>query len=206
MKMTTDSLSLELPNTPLTSNEPYSAAWDPQSKMPPLNTANDSLSTSSHSPVYEHHSHWISDFHLTGYNLRAMVGGKPKTVILQTTWNNCGVEVYMRKGKTKLQKVSPEVVKAMHPSTVQNYERWVVIKGPHAGKQVRSIRYEKGATPKMPIWWMVAVVQPVPQGHNELTGEELHLISGDLCLEDENKQSQKENMQFSRGLCKDGGH
>ncbi|KAK0183741.1 hypothetical protein F5146DRAFT_1007644 [Armillaria mellea] len=206
MKTTTGSLSLERPNTPLTSNEPYSAAWDPRSKTPPLNTENDSLVTSSHSPVYEHHGHWTSDFRLTGFDLRAKVGGKPKTVILQTTWDNSGVEAYMRKGKTNLQKVSPEVVEAMHPSTVRNYERWVVIKGPHAGKQVRSIRYEKGATPKMPIWWTVAVVEPVPQAHDELMGEELHLISSDLCLEDEDKQSQKENMQFSRGLREDGSH
>lgn len=200
-------LSLERELTlPPFADGPYSAAWDPHSKMPPLSEAQCSLLQSSRPPEYEHKGHWTSDFHLTGFPLCAMVGGKRKTIVLQTTWGNCNVEVYMCKGKTKLEQVLPEIVEAIHLSTVHNYECWVVIKGPHAGKQVCSIHYEKGVTSKMPIWWTVAVVQLVPQAHDKLMGEELHLVLSDICLEDESKKSQEENMQFSCGLCKDGGH
>ncbi|SJL15928.1 uncharacterized protein ARMOST_19436 [Armillaria ostoyae] len=207
MKSTVGPLSLERPPTPPTStDEPYCAAWDPRSKTPPLINGNDSVATSSRLPEYVHQGHWTSDFRLTGYEFRVMIGGKRKTVYLQNTWDNARVEVYMRKGKTKSQRISAEVVEAMHPTTPRNYERWIVIKGPHTGKYVRSIRYEKNPNPKMPIWWTVAVIQPTSQGHDELLDEELHLICSDLCLEDEDEKSRNRNMQFSRNLREDGTH
>ncbi len=87
----------------------------------------------------------------------------------------------------------------MEPSTPRNYKRWIVIKGEDTGKHVRSIRYEKGVTPKMPIWWTVAVVLPSPAGPDTLTGEELRIESTCLCLEDESADSKHHNMQLSRG-------
>ncbi|KAK0243560.1 hypothetical protein EDD85DRAFT_786460 [Armillaria nabsnona] len=206
MKSTVGPLSLECPPTLLKStNEPYCAAWDPCSKTPPVINENDSVTTSSCLPEYMHQGHWTSNFRLTGYEFRVMIRGKWKTVYLQNTWDNVRVEVYMRKGKTKSQKISAEVVEAMHPTTPQNYECWIVIKGPHTRKYVRSIRYEKDPNPKMPLWWTVAVVQPMSQGHDELLGEELHLICSDLCLEDEDEKSWNRNMQFSQNLREDDG-
>ncbi|SJL16822.1 uncharacterized protein ARMOST_20351 [Armillaria ostoyae] len=203
MKSTVGPLSLERPPTPPTStDEPYCAAWDPRSKTPPLINGNDSVAILSHLPEYMHQGHWTSDFRLTGYEFRVMIGGKRKMVYLQNTWDNACVEVYMHKGKTKSQRISAEVVEAMHPTTPQNYKCWIVIKGPHTGKYVCSIHYEKNPNPKMPIWWTVAVVQPTSQGHDELLDEELHLICSDLCLEDEDEKSQNRNMQFSQTCMK----
>lgn len=106
----------------------------------------------------------------------------------------------MRKGRRKTAKVCPDVVEAMHPSTPRHYERWIVIKGKHAGKYVRSIRYEKGPTPKMPIWWTIVVVIPSSVGSDIVTGEELRLESTVLCLEDESNESKDRNSHLSRGL------
>ncbi len=207
MKSMVGPLSLECPPTlPTSTNEPYRTAWDLHSKTPPLIIENDSVATSSRLPEYVHQGHWTSDFHLTGYKFRVMIGGKQKMVYLQNTWDNAHVEVYMWKGKTKSQRISAEVVEAMHPTTPQNYKHWIVIKKPHTGKYVCSIRYEKDPNLKMPLWWTITVVQPMSQGHNELLGEELHIICSDLCLEDEDEKSWNWNMQFSRNLCEDGTH
>ncbi|KAK0236490.1 hypothetical protein EDD85DRAFT_791787 [Armillaria nabsnona] len=103
-------------------------------------------------------------------------------------------------GKKKIEVVSPESVEPMHPATPCNHEYWIVIKGWHTGKYVHSICYEKGAMPKLLIWWMVAMVAPVEGKVDEQTGEELQLESTDLCLEDETDASKDINMLFSRKL------
>ncbi|KAK0440212.1 uncharacterized protein EV420DRAFT_1582234 [Desarmillaria tabescens] len=175
-------------------------AWDPRSKTPPLPDGS-SISTSGFNPLsYEHHGHWATDGRLLGRELRIKLNGKAKTLIFRQGAKHAPVECYIRKGKKKIEAVPPELVEAIHPATPRNYERWVVIKGRHTGKYVRSIRYEKGATPKMPIWWTVAVVAPAEGQVDEQTGEELHLESTDLCLEEESESSRETNMLFSRKL------
>ncbi len=142
---------------------------------------------------------WITDIRLLGLELCVRVLGKPVTIIMQLNADNTAVEVCMKKGKKKV-RMSPFMVQAMEPSTPRNYECWVVIKGNDTGKHVRSIHYTKGITPKMPIWWTVAVVLPSAREEDILTGEELHLESTCLCLEDESADSKHHNMQFSWGL------
>ncbi len=122
------------------------------------------------------------------------------TMVTQMNLDNSVVEVYLKKGKKKKVHVSPLVVQAMELSTPCNYECWIVIKGEATGKHVRSICYKKGVTPKMPIWWTVAVVLPTPDGPDTVTGEELNIESTCLCLEDESADSKCRNMQLSRGL------
>ncbi|KAK0438716.1 uncharacterized protein EV420DRAFT_1735980 [Desarmillaria tabescens] len=158
-------------------------AWDPRSKTPPLPGQSSSVSGSRFHLGYEHH-----------------VNGKAKTLVFHQGGNSSQVECYIRKGKKKIEAVSAELVEAMHPATPRNYECWIVIKGRHTGKYVRSIRYEKGATPKMPTWWTVAVVTPAEGQVDEQTGEELHLESTDLCLEEESESSRETNMLFSQKL------
>ncbi len=176
-------------------------AWDPRSKTPPPvdGTADGSSSRVVNVYSLDNQGLWITDIRLLGLELRVRVSGKPVTIITQLNADNTAVEVCMKKGKKKV-RVSPFVVQAMEPSTPRNYERWVVIKGNNTGKHVRSIRYTKGVTPKMPIWWTVAFVLPSAREEDILTGEELHLESTCLCLEDESADSKHRNMQFSRGL------
>ncbi|KAK0470197.1 uncharacterized protein EV420DRAFT_1473279 [Desarmillaria tabescens] len=137
---------------------------------------------------------------LLGHELCIKVNGKAKTLIFRQGRNSSQVECYICKGKKKIEAVSAELIEAMHPATPHNYKHWIVIKGQHTGKYVHSIRYEKGATPKMPIWWTVAIVTPVEGQVDEQTGEELHLESTDLCLEKESKSSRETNMLFSQKL------
>ncbi len=58
----------------------------------------------------------------------------------------------------------------------------------------------EGQDSKNAIWWTVAVVLPSAREEDILTGEELHLESTCLCLEDESADSKHRNMQFSQGL------
>ncbi len=125
---------------------PLDPAWDPHSKTPPL-----PLTSSSHQVSYEHHGHWVTDRRLLGHELHIKMNGKTKTLLFRQGGNSSSVECYICKGKKKIEAVSPESVKPMHPATPHNYECWIVIKGQHTGKYMHSIRYEKGATPKMPI-------------------------------------------------------
>ncbi|KAK0237584.1 hypothetical protein EDD85DRAFT_936560 [Armillaria nabsnona] len=174
---------------------PLDPAWDPHSKTPPLPST-----SSSHQVSYEHHGHWATDRQLLGRELCVKVNGKMKTLLFRQGRNSSPVECYICKGKKKIEAVLPESVEPMHPATPRNYERWIVIKGWHTGKYVRSIRYEKEATPKMPIQWTVAMVVPVEGKVDEQTGEELQLESTDLCLEDKTEASKDINMLFSQKL------
>ncbi len=56
----------------------------------------------------------------------------------------------------------------------------------------------------MPIWWTVAVVEPAKGEVDRIVGEELHVDSDALCLEDESEASKLKNMQFSRNLREEG--
>ncbi|KAK0451953.1 uncharacterized protein EV420DRAFT_1482299 [Desarmillaria tabescens] len=140
---------------------------------------------------------WVTDLCLLGLELRVQVSGKPMTMITQLNADNTTVDVYLKKGKRKKVLVSLLVVQAMKPSTLHNYEHWVVIKGKNTGKHVCSICYEKSMTPKLPIWWTVTVVLPSAFGADTLTGEELHVESTCLCLEDKSADSKHRNMQLS---------
>ncbi|KAK0471210.1 hypothetical protein IW261DRAFT_1425339 [Armillaria novae-zelandiae] len=131
---------------------------------------------------------------------------KAKVMVIQKRSDGAGVQAYIRKGKKKLELIQPGMAAAMQPATPRNYEQWIIIKGDNTGKYVRSIRYKKGATPKMPIRWTVAVVEPVKGEVDRMVGEELHLDSTVLCLEEESEVSKLKNMQFSRNLREDGGH
>ncbi|SJL18954.1 uncharacterized protein ARMOST_22557 [Armillaria ostoyae] len=186
---------------------PTDTAWDPRSKTPPPPPfASGTSPPLSPSRNYEHQGHWMTDPRLVDRELRVRVGVKTKAMVLQQRSDGCGVQAYTRKGKKKLEPVEPGMVQAMHPATPRNYERWIVIKGEHTGKYVRSIRYDKAENPKMPLWWTVAVVEPVEGDVNKMVGEELHLDSDALCLEDEGDTSKRTNMQFSRNLREEGGH
>lgn len=125
---------------------PLNPAWDPCSKTPPLPST-----SSSHQVSYKHHGHWVTDRRLLGRELCIKVNGKMKTLLFQQGGNSSPVECYICKCKKKIEAVSPESVEPMHPATPCDYKCWIVIKGRHTGKYVCSIRYEKGATPKMPI-------------------------------------------------------
>ncbi len=135
-----------------------------------------------------------------------MCRSKAKVMVLQQRSDGHGVQAYIRKGKKKLEPVQPGMVQAMHLATPHNYEQWIVIKGEHTGKYVRSIRYDKVENPRMPIWWTVAVVEPAEGEVDRIVREELHVDSDALCLEDKSKASKLKNMQFSRNLREEGGH
>ncbi|KAK0485333.1 hypothetical protein EDD18DRAFT_1111652 [Armillaria luteobubalina] len=149
---------------------------------------------------YECPGHWATDRQLLGRELRIKFNGKAKTLVLQQGESSSLVECYIHKGKKKLEAVQPELIEAMHPTTPHNYKHWIVIQGQHTGKYVRSIRYKKGAALRTLILWTVAVVTPVEGKVDEQTGEELHLKSMELCLEDESDFSKEINMLSSRKL------
>ncbi|KAK0473631.1 hypothetical protein IW261DRAFT_1423541 [Armillaria novae-zelandiae] len=159
-------------NRAMTPPSTLNPAWDPRSKTPPLPNECSSASTSSlHQVSNECHGHWATDRRLLGHELRVKLNGKVKTLVLRQGKSSSLVECYIRKGKRKLEAVRPELAEAMHPTTPRNYERWIVIK--------------------------VAVVAPVEGKVDEQTGEELHLKSMELCLEDESDFSKEINMLFS---------
>lgn len=119
---------------------PTEPAWDPCSKTPPpppfiSGTSLPLLSSSN----YEHQGHWMTDPRLTDRELHVCAGSKAKVMVLQQRSDGRGVQAYIRKGKKKLEPVQPGMVQAMHPATPRNYERWIVIKGEHTSKYVRSI-------------------------------------------------------------------
>ncbi|KAK0472408.1 hypothetical protein IW261DRAFT_1424446 [Armillaria novae-zelandiae] len=161
------------PDTP-----PLKPAWDPRSKTPPRPGVPSEAGPSLSPPrTYEHHGHWMTDPRLVDRELHVHVGSKAKVMVIQKRSDGAGMQAYIRKGKKKLEPIQPGMAAAMEPATPRNYERWIIIKGDNTGKYVRSIRYKKGATPKMPIWWTVAVVEPVEGEVDRMVGEELHLDS-----------------------------
>ncbi|KAK0468815.1 hypothetical protein IW261DRAFT_1567205 [Armillaria novae-zelandiae] len=188
-------IQLERPESPAEHLDP---AWDPRSPAPAGLLPTPDLPNSS---AFEHHDHWVTDIRLLTYRLRVQASGKPMTMTTEYNALSEKVEAYIHKGKKKKKVLeSYQFVQPMEPSTPRHYDRWIVIKGDHAGKQVRSIRYDKGLNPKMPIWWTVAVVLPSDDDVDTVTGEELCIESTCLCLEDESAESKKRNMQLSRGL------
>ncbi|KAK0472835.1 hypothetical protein IW261DRAFT_1423991 [Armillaria novae-zelandiae] len=173
-------------------------AWDPRSPAPAGLLPTPDLPNSS---AFEHHDHWVTDICLLTYRLHVQASGKPMTMMTEYNALLEKVKAYIHKGKKKKKVLeSYQFVQPMEPSTPHHYDRWIVIKGDHAGKQVRSIRYDKGLNPKMPIWWMVAVVLPSDDDVDTVTREELCIESTCLCLEDKSAESKKRNMQLSRGL------
>ncbi|KAK0470866.1 hypothetical protein IW261DRAFT_1425702 [Armillaria novae-zelandiae] len=162
------------PDTP-----PLEPAWDPCSKMPPRpGIPSEAGPLLSPPRTYEHHGHWMTDPRLVDRELHVHVGSKAKVMVIQKRSDGAGMQAYIRKGKKKLEPIQPGMAAAMEPATPRNYERWIIIKGNNnTGKYVRSIQYKKGATPKMPIWWTVAVVEPVEGEVDRMVGEELHLDS-----------------------------
>ncbi|KAK0207827.1 hypothetical protein IW262DRAFT_1469178 [Armillaria fumosa] len=166
-------------------------ACDPWSLTPVESLSSPNLSNSS---ALEHCDHWVTDICLLTYRL--LVQASSKLMTMSTKYNAVSEKVrgYIHKGKKKKVLESYLVLQPMEPSTLCNYDRWIVIKGEYTRKHVHLIQYEKGVNPRMPIWWTVAVVLPSDDGMDTVTREELCIESTCLCLENESAGSKKHNM------------
>jgi len=86
--------------------------------------------------------------------------------------------------------LSPDWVSPKHPNPTRDNGLLVVIKGEHCGKHVRRIhhQYENGD----PII-LLAVVKKNEDAANTLTGEQLQLDPGHLCIGAETKEEKRHN-------------
>ncbi|KAK0471223.1 hypothetical protein IW261DRAFT_1572273 [Armillaria novae-zelandiae] len=106
-------------------------AWDPRSPAPVGLLPTPDLPNLL---AFEHHDHWVTDICLLTYRLCVQVSGKPMTMTTKYNALSEKLEAYIHKGKKKKKVLeSYQFIQPMEPSTPRHYDRWIIIKGDHAG-------------------------------------------------------------------------
>lgn len=176
-------------HTPLASRDDY---WTHRASPPLEPDTRTPLPGPSHDILKPSIQHLLLDSRLLGIQLKVVVtGGKFREKEMLASLALVDGQLSLRhKAYNTSQFLSPDWVSPKHPNPTRDNGLLVVIKGEHCGKHVRRIhhQYENGD----PII-LLAVVKKNEDAANTLTGEQLQLDPGHLCIGAETKEEKRHN-------------
>jgi len=184
-----------------------SPAWDPSSRTPvatpDLDLAGPSIEVGQQLVTQRSHVvHPLLDPRLVSKQFKVVANGgnfKQKEIVVGIALISGQLSIRHNKYKTS-ESLSPEWVSLKHPNPKCDNGLLVVIQGEHCGKHVRRIHHRfENEQVKM----ILAVVNRMEGTVDMLTGEQLELDAGQLCVSSETADEKKKNDTLMTALCKE---
>jgi len=181
-----------------------SPAWDPSSRTPvatpDLDLARPSIEVGQQLVMQcSHVVHPLLDPRLVGKQFKVVANGgnfKQKEIVVGIALISGQLSIRHNKYKTS-ESLSPEWVSLKHPNPKRDNGLLVVIQGEHCGKHVRQIHHQfENEQVKM----ILAVINRMEGTADTLTGEQLELDAGQLCVSSETADEKKKNDMLMTAL------